>query len=115
MENLKLAHRNARKGKGWYQEVKLVNANEEYYLKKLQESLINKTYQTSEYETFLKKDGEKEREIYKLPYFPDRICQWAIMQVIEPILINNLSKKYIEPIQPFADEYYEKYVKRKVD
>ena len=26
-----------------------------------------------------------------------------------------LSKKYIEPIQPFADEYYEKYVKRKVD
>jgi len=26
-----------------------------------------------------------------------------------------LSKKYIELIQPFADEYYEKYVKRKVD
>jgi len=26
-----------------------------------------------------------------------------------------LSEKYIEPIQPFADEYYEKYVKRKVD
>lgn len=92
MENLKLAHKNARKGKGWYKEVKLVNANEEYYLKKLQESLINKTYKTSEYETFLKKDGEKEREIYKLPYFPDRICQWAIMQVIEPILINNFTK-----------------------
>lgn len=35
MENLKLAHKNARKGKGWYKEVKLVNANEEYYLKKL--------------------------------------------------------------------------------
>ena len=27
--------------------------------------------------------------IYKLPYFPDRICQWAVMQVIEPYLIKN--------------------------
>jgi len=92
IENLKLAHRNARKGKGWYQEVKEVNANEEYYLTKLQEMLINKTYKTSEYEIFIKQDGDKEREIYKLPYFPDRICQWAIMQVIELILINNFTK-----------------------
>ena len=92
MNNLKLAHRNARKGKGWYKEVKMVDADEEHYLKKLQDMLINKTYKTSEYETFLKKEGLKEREIYKLPYFPDRICQWAIMQVIEPILINNFTK-----------------------
>jgi len=92
MDNLKLAHRNARKGKGWYKEVKMVNSDEEHYLKILQEQLMNKTYKTSEYETFLKTDGVKEREIYKLPYFPDRICQWAIMQVIEPILIKNFTK-----------------------
>lgn len=92
MDNLILAHQNAKKGKGWYQEVKMVDANPEYYLGKLQEILINKTYQTSQYETFIKKDSGKEREIFKLPYFPDRICQWAIMQVIEPILLNNFTK-----------------------
>jgi hypothetical protein len=91
MDNLRLAHKNARKNKGWYKEVLMVNSNPDYYLGLLQESLINKTYKTSEYEIFIKKDSGKEREIYKLPYFPDRICQWAIMQVIEPILIRNLT------------------------
>ena len=91
MENLKLAHKMARKGKGWYKEVKMVNADEEKYLKHLQDMLISKTYQTSEYKTFIKNDGRKTREIYKLPYFPDRICQWAILLVIEPILLRNFT------------------------
>lgn len=90
MENLKLAHQHARKGKGWYKEVKMVDADPDYYLTKLQDSLIHKTYHTSEYETFIKREGQKEREIFKLPYFPDRICQWAIVQIIEPYMINNL-------------------------
>ncbi|MDD2496198.1 MAG: RNA-directed DNA polymerase, partial [Tissierellia bacterium] len=86
IENLKLAHKNAKKGKGWYKEVKEVDDGIDYYLLKLQKMLINKTYKTSEYEIFLKNDGIKRREIYKLPYFPDRICQWAILQIIEPYL-----------------------------
>lgn len=88
LDNLILAHKHASTGKGWYQEVKQVNQNPEEYLKLLQGLLINKTYETSEYTIFLRKDGVKVRMIYKLPYFPDRICQWAIMQVIEPILIS---------------------------
>lgn len=88
MGNLRLAHKNAKKGKGWYKEVKMIDENPDYYLKKLQTMLIDKTYQTSEYETFIKKEGGKEREIFKLPYFPDRVCQWAVMLVIEPILLN---------------------------
>lgn len=91
MENLKLAHQNAKKGKGWYKEVKMVDADPEKYLSELQEMLINKTYNTSEYQTFIKKDSGKERLIYKLPYFPDRICQWAILQVIEPYLLKNFT------------------------
>lgn len=91
MENLMLAHKNARKGKGWYKEVKAVDAEPEKYLKMLQEMLINRTYHTSEYETFIKHEGTKDRTIYKLPYFPDRICQWAILQVIEPILLKNFT------------------------
>ena len=89
LDNLKLAHKNAQKGKGWYKEVKEINTNPEYYLKKLQDMLLNKTYKTSEYETFIKHDTGKDRKIYKLPYYPDRIAQWAILQVIEPILVKN--------------------------
>lgn len=88
MDNLRLAHQNAKKGKGWYKEVKMIDSNPEFYLEQLQSMLINKTYKTSEYETFIKKEGGKEREIFKLPYFPDRICQWAVMLIIEPILLN---------------------------
>ena len=91
MENLQEAHRNARKGKGWYEEVKAVDENPEYYLGLLQSMLLNHTYKTSEYEVFYKTEGNKNRKIYKLPYFPDRICQWAILQVIEPCIINNLT------------------------
>lgn len=92
MDNLKRAHQNAKKGKSWYREVKMVDANPEYYLEKLQKSLIEKTYQTSEYETFIKVDTGKEREIFKLPYYPDRICQWALLQIIEPYLLKHLTR-----------------------
>jgi hypothetical protein len=92
MDNLMLAHKNARKGKGWYREVKYIDSHLEEKLTELQQMLINHTYKTSEYETFMKTEGLKEREIYKLPYFPDRVCQWAILQVIEPYLIKNMTK-----------------------
>ena len=40
MDNLRKAHKNARKGKGWYEEVKEVDANIEVYLKQLQEMAV---------------------------------------------------------------------------
>lgn len=89
MDNLIVAHHHASTGKGWYQEVKTVNSNPQEYLDILQGMLENKTYETSDYDIFLRQDGVKVRMIYKLPYFPDRICQWAVMQVIEPYLIKN--------------------------
>ncbi|MFR4963995.1 MAG: reverse transcriptase domain-containing protein [Streptococcus sp.] len=87
MENLELAFRHAKKGKGWYKEVKQIEERPYYYLAALQWMLKNHKYRTSEYTTFTKKDGKKEREIYKLPFFPDRIAQWAVLQVIEPQLL----------------------------
>ena len=92
MDNLKLAHQNAKKGKGWYQEVNMVDEYPDKYLGMLQKMLIEKTYNTSEYETFVKHDSGKDRLIFKLPYFPDRICQWAILQVIEPYLLKHFIK-----------------------
>lgn len=119
MDNLKKAHRNAKKGKGWYQEVKQVEKNLDKALEKLQSSLIEHTYKTSDYEIFTKQEGKKEREIYKLPYYPDRICQWAILQVIEPYLLKTMTTDTYSAIpkrgiQPIIDQLrgYEKVVKK---
>lgn len=90
LENLRKAHQHAKKEKGWYREVQEIDKEPDKYLKQIQEMLINHTYKTSDYEVFYKQDGKKLRKIYKLPYFPDRICQWAILQVIEPCIIMTL-------------------------
>lgn len=51
--------------------------------------LKEKTFHTSTYEVFRRVEGPKEREISKLPFFPDRIVQWAILLQIEPYLNAN--------------------------
>ena len=97
-ENLMEAHKNAKKGKGWYEEVLIVERDIHSdpekpmgkLIPKLQRKMKNHTYHTSQYKTQQRKEGKKIRDLYKLPYFPDRIAQWAVIQVIEPILIRNL-------------------------
>lgn len=87
-ENLRLAHYNARKGKAFYKEVKEVDSDIEKYINDIYIMLRDETYVVSEYKTFVKTDSGKEREIFVLPYYPDRIIQWAIVQVCEPIWMN---------------------------
>lgn len=87
MENLREAHKNARKDKLYYKEVKMVDSNPDYYLGKIQEMLKNKTYQVSSYDVSIINDKGKERELMKLPYYPDRIIQWAIMLQIEKVFM----------------------------
>jgi retron-type reverse transcriptase len=98
-DNLRLAHKNARKGKSHYKEVKMVNANEEYYIDELHELLASGKFTTSEYRVFTKVDKGKEREIYSLPYYPDRIVQHAIMQIVEPIWKPTLIKSTYQSIK----------------
>lgn len=85
IDNIKLAHKNASKRKKHYIEVKMVDSDINYYCELIQNMLINKTYTVSEYKIKYKKDKNKVRKLYILPYFPDRIIQHAIMQVIESI------------------------------
>ena len=75
MDNLKEAHRNARKDKLFYHDVKMVDRNPERHLKRIQKMLKNKTYRVSPYIHKQISDRGKVREIDKLPYFPDRIIQ----------------------------------------
>lgn len=84
MDNLRLAHKHARKGKGWQYAVKNFDRNAEENLAVIRESLIQKTFHTSPYKTKIITEP-KVREIYMLPFTPDRIVQHALMNVIEPI------------------------------
>ncbi len=85
IENIKLAHKNARKNKTRYKEVIEVDSDIDKYCSQLKELLESGKFKNSEYEIFTKLDKGKLREIYKLPYYPDRIVHHAIVQVLEPI------------------------------
>lgn len=85
MDNLRLAHKNASRGKKKYKEVIEIDKDVDKYCKIIQEMLVSKTFTTSEYKVKTKNDRGKVREIFVLPYFPDRIIHHAIMQVLEPI------------------------------
>lgn len=87
IENLREAHRNARKDKLFYKEVKMVDQNLDECLKQIQEMLLNGTYNVSDYTVSIINDKGKERRLEKLPYFPDRIIQWAIMLQVEDIFM----------------------------
>ncbi len=87
MENLLQADEKAKKGKSKQYGVLLHNKNKEANLQLLHEMLINKTYSTSKYDIF-KVYEPKEREVYRLPYFPDRITHHAIMNILEPVFVS---------------------------
>jgi hypothetical protein len=66
-ENIRCAHRNARKGKAHYRDVMRVDADPEKYLDKIRRMLKTETFENSEYSVFIR-HGKKDREI-----FPSRI------------------------------------------
>ena len=84
IENLNLADKKARKGKKNNYGVQIHDKNREENILKLHKSLKDGTFKTSEY-TIFKIYEPKERDIYRLPYYPDRIVHHAIMNVMEPI------------------------------
>lgn len=86
LDNLRLADINARKGKSKQIEIYKHIKNEEENLLNLHETLLNSNFKTSKYRTFKINEG-KEREIKSLPYFPDRIVQHAILNILEPIFV----------------------------
>ncbi|MBN2660801.1 MAG: reverse transcriptase, partial [Tannerellaceae bacterium] len=89
-ENIRVSFYNAKKGKKHYQEVRMVESNPDYYLSEIKNMLQNKTFKTSEYEVFTRISGGKTREIFKLPFYPDRIIHHCIIQVIQDLWIKGL-------------------------
>ena len=91
LENLRLADEKARKGKLKSYGVRVHDKNREANLLALHESLKKGTFKTSKYHIFTIYEP-KERLIYRLPYYPDRILHHAIMNVLEPIWVSVFNK-----------------------
>lgn len=84
LDNLQLADTKARKGKTRQRGVKIFDRDREGNLQRLHEILKAEKFETSKYTVFTIYEP-KERQIYRLPYYPDRIVHHAIMNVLEPI------------------------------
>lgn len=91
IDNLILADKKARKGKLYQKEVQNHILKEKENLEELHLLLKEKKFQNSEYKIFTIKDP-KERQIFKLPYFPDRIVHHAVLNILEEIFVKSFVK-----------------------
>ena len=94
LDNLLLADTRARRGKGGRYGVRVFDRDRLGNLLRLRESLLAGTFRTTPYSVFTIHDP-KEREIYRLPYYPDRIVHHAVMNILEPIWVRTfISETY---------------------
>lgn len=116
LENLRLADEKARRGKLRTYGVRHHDKNREANIIALHEALRTKTFKTSEYDIFTVFEP-KERLIFRLPYYPDRIVHHAIMNVLEPIwtsifthnTFSCIKKRGIEGCARHVDKIIKKY------
>lgn len=116
VENIKLAIRNASKGKRKRGYVLKILNNSDYYAEQLSEQLKNKTYKLSPNKCKQIYDGssKKIRNITVPRFYPDQVIQWAAIQVLKPMFLKGMyryscgsvprrgaieAKKYVEKVQ----------------
>lgn len=86
-ENFSLASKKAIKNKKKQKQVKKYLENEKENLEAIRQMVINGEFHTSKYKT--KKVFEpKERDVYMLPFMPDRIVHHAVINILKPIFLN---------------------------
>lgn len=123
VDNIRLAIRNASKGKRNRRYVARILANEEHYANQISEMLKTGTYQPRLNRTKVVYDtsSRKERNITIPAFYPDQIIQWATVQVLQQILSKGMyryscgsvpgrgglaAKKYVERVQKRKDARY---------
>lgn len=89
INNLIIADKKARKGKK-NNSIREFDKARGCNLINLQNILLNEKFNTSQYKTF-KIFEPKERLIYELPYYPDRIVHHAIINVLDDIWIKQFT------------------------
>jgi len=82
--NLLLAYQRASRGKMHMHNVQRFGQDIPGNLERIRQSLLDKTFTTSRYQSKMIHEP-KTREIFVLPFAPDRIVQHAIMAILSPI------------------------------
>lgn len=117
IDNIELAIIKASKGKNKRKAVNKILDNIDYYVKKINNMLKNKTYIPSPYIEKTIKERLKERIIYKPRFYPDQCIHWALMLQLEKILMNKMYYWNCASIKGRGLNHAFKYIKRilKVD
>lgn len=111
VDNLMAADAEARQGKAHSYGVRLHDENRIANIYTLHDSLLTKSFKTSPYHIFTIFEP-KERQIYRLPYYPDRIVHHAIMRVLEPIWGRTLTHNTFSCIKGRGIQGCANYVRR---
>lgn len=92
IDNIRLAIWKSSEGKRKQKRVKEILDNDLHYAHKIQRMLIEKTYRPyrSEEKKIFDNSNLKERIINKPAYYPDQIIQWALMLVLEPVMMRGM-------------------------
>lgn len=92
IDNIKLAVKKASNGKNKNNAIKWYNHNSEDLNNKLNLLLSNKQFKVSDYTIFNKMtENGKIREIHKLPFYPDRIVQHCLLNVMKETWVKSLT------------------------
>ena len=111
IDNLRLADERARRGKRKSYGVRRHDRRREENIKDLHDMLKNGTFSTSKYYIY-KIYEPKERDIFRLTYFPDRIVHHAIMVYMEKIFVNTFTADTYSCIRKRGIHLANKRIKR---
>lgn len=114
IDNIRLAIRNASKGKRNRRYVARILEHEELYAQKISEMLRTGAYQPrpNRVKTIYDNSSQKERTITVPAFYPDQIVQWALMQVLQPALTRGMYRYSCGSIPKRGGLAAKKYVER---
>ena len=114
IDNIHEAIINAARGKKSRRTVAYVLENQDKAAGLIRDMLINKTYKPKPYRTFVIKDGprQKERTIFCPTYYPDQIIHWALMQVLQPVIMKGMYEFCCGSIPGRGVHYGKRYLEK---
>lgn len=89
-QNMELAIEKAEKRRRHKKAIAWFEKNREHNISQLITNLKNHKHSTSTYTSFIVQEP-KEREIFCLPFYPDRILQHAILNILEPVFMEKFT------------------------
>ena len=113
-ENILRAIENASRGKHNRRVVQNVIEHKEQAAAEIKVLLESGAYKPKPYKPFEIMDGprQKQRTIYCPAFYPDQIVHWAIMQIIEPILMKGMYEFSCGSIPGRGMHYGKRYIER---